>query len=112
MTSLVQHLTDPQQPEPDITHQQMLDQFTRELMMQSMINKPELKTLYTEHKMENGDVAIVLNGDLRGLLYSNISRDHLERMIHIVCEERVIGTEAIRSLLEGTFPSAITSGIL
>lgn len=112
MTSLVQHLTDPALPQPDITHQEMLDTFTRRILSDSYMNNRDLKGLYSQHKTGNGDVAVVLDSDLRELLFREVSRDHLARMIQLVCVEGVVVTAAVRAVLDGTVPRPMVQGML
>lgn len=111
MTSLVQHLTDPSLPEPDITHQEMLEEFTRKLLYESF-TKPELKGLYKQYKTADENVAIVLNADLREMLFSDISRDHLEHVAQLVFVDGLVFVEAIRAALDGSVPTPMVQGML
>jgi hypothetical protein len=89
----------------------MLEAFTRQLLYVSF-TAPELKGLYSQHKTSDGNVAIVLNAELRGLLFREISREHLERVSQLVFVDGLVFVEAIRAALDGSVPSPMVQGML
>ena len=94
---------------------EMLENFTLGLLRMKFWLTTEqserVRVMYTEHTADNGDAIIVLHDDLRALLFSNRSREHLDLMLSLV-KGGITGTEALRSAIAGNATAALVSGTL
>lgn len=99
----------------EMTAGEMLENFTLGLLRVKFWLTAEqserVRAMYTEHTADNGDAIIVLHDDIRALLFSNRSREHLDRMLGLV-KGGVTGTEALRAAIAGNTTAALVSGTL
>lgn len=71
-----------------------------------------LQGLYDTYPGDNGDTIIVVRPEMRALLFSNKTREHLESILGLI-REGITGTEAIKTVLAGgEQPMTMVSGTL
>lgn len=98
---------------PTITRGEMLQEFTLAVVQAHLIQKnTQLANIYTQHDIEGGRAAFILDSKVRALLFREASREHLERMKYIVVEQGISVPEEIAKALSGEEPMALTRGVL
>lgn len=74
-------------------------------------HRKALQGIYDAYPGENGDTIIVVSPEMRTLLFSNKTREHLNDILRLI-REGITGTEAIKAVLAGEEPTMMVSGTL
>jgi hypothetical protein len=70
-----------------------------------------LQGIYDAYPGENGDTIIVIRPEMRTLLFSKKTREHMNDIIRLI-QEGITGTEAIKAVLAGEEQTTMISGTL
>lgn len=94
---------------------EMLREFTFALLNIQLWSAEPLKTfiseMYESRNGEDGDIAIIVRSDIRALLFSGRTQEHMHLMLNLI-KDGITGTAALEQAIRGTTSPAITSGTL
>lgn len=74
-------------------------------------HREAIRGIYDSYPGENGDTIIVVRPEMRALLFSNKTREHLDAVLTLI-RKGITGTEAIKAVLAGEEPTTMVSGTL
>ena len=67
--------------------------------------------MYQSSPGENGDTILIVRSDIRALLFSEMSHEHLDNLLALM-RGGITGTEALKAALAGEAPTTMVSGTL